>query len=52
MNVPTVITPPASEPITLPEAKAHLRAIGTNYDYQIGMMITPVMSNQKSTCSE
>ena len=40
MNVPTVITPPAAEPITLPEAKAHLRVIGTEDDTQINMMIT------------
>lgn len=40
MNVPTVITPPAAEPITLPEAKAHLRVIGTDDDTQIELMIT------------
>lgn len=40
MNVPTVITRPEAEPITLPEAKAHLRVIGTDDDAQIEMMIT------------
>ena len=38
MNVPTVITPPAAEPITLPEAKAHLRVIGTDDDALVVMM--------------
>lgn len=40
MNVPTVITPPTAEPITLLEAKACLRVIGADDDAQIGVMIT------------
>lgn len=40
MNVPTVITPPASEPITLEEAKAHLRVVYADDDAQIQLFIT------------
>lgn len=39
MNVPTVITAPTTEPITLSEAKAHLRVVYADDDAQIEMMI-------------
>lgn len=35
-----IITPPAAEPITVEEAKHHLRVIGPDDDAQIGAMIT------------
>lgn len=38
MNTPTVITPLAAERITLPEAKANLRVIGTDDDALVVMM--------------
>lgn len=39
MNTPTVITAPAAEPITLEEAKAHLRVVYADDDAQITLMI-------------
>ena len=43
MNVPIAITQPAAELITLPEAKAHLRVIGTDDAALVGMMTTSVV---------
>jgi uncharacterized phiE125 gp8 family phage protein len=43
-----LITPPQSEPLSLEEAKAHLRVTGTEEDNLINSLITAVRNEEES----
>lgn len=46
----SVLTPPASEPVTLDEAKAHLRIDGTAEDAYVGSLISAARSHIETAC--
>lgn len=45
-----VVTPPASEPVTLAEAKAHLRLEGTDEDSYVEVLIQAARQHAEAVC--